>query len=145
MKRKLVITLFALLLVLSTAVMVSAQPDRRFPWRPRFNESDPETLDKFEKQIENYITYRIILSSLNMILYGYILYLYIQLYRETTSKFSLGLILLSGALLIYSLTSNPMILQIFRGSEPIWFSIFNFIPDIFASLAAFIMIYLTRT
>ena len=145
MKKKLIIMLFALMIILQTTFVVFAQPKQRFPWRPRFNESDPDTLKRFEKHIENYFMFRIILSSLNMILYGYILYLYTLLYRETSSKFSFGLIMLSGALLVYSLTSNPMVLQLFRGSEPIWFGIFNFIPDIFASLAAFIMIYLTRT
>jgi hypothetical protein len=145
MKKKLIVILFTVILVLSITPRVYAQPKRRFPWRPRFNESDPETLMRFEKHIENYITFRIVISSINMILYGYILYLYTQLYRETNSKFSLGLILLSGALLVYSSTSNPIILQLFRGSEPIWFGLFNFIPDIFAGLAAFIMIYLTRT
>jgi hypothetical protein len=145
MRKKLVVMLFSLIIIQQTIFMVFAQPNNRFPWRPRFNESDPETLKRFEKQIERYITFRIILSSLNMVLYGYILYLYTQLYRETSSKFTLGLTLLSGALLVYSLTSNPMVLQLFRGSEPIWIGIFNFIPDIFASVAAFIMIYLTRT
>jgi hypothetical protein len=145
MRKKLTVILLTIIIMFSTMFTALAQPDHRFPWRPRFNESDPETLKRFEKHIENYITFRIVLSSINMVLYGYILYLYTQLYRETSSKFSLGLILLSGALLIYSFTSNPMILQLFRGSEPIWFGVFNFIPDIFASLAAFIMIYLTRT
>jgi hypothetical protein len=145
MKKKLISILFTVILALSLMPTVYAKPGQRLPWRPRFNESDPETLKRFEKHIENYITFRIVISSINMILYGYILYLYTQLYRETSSKFSLGLILLSGALLIYSFTSNPMILQLYRGTEPIWFGIFNFIPDIFASLAAFIMIYLTRT
>jgi len=145
MRNKLVLTLFALMLILSTAVMVSAQPDQRFPWRPRFNESDPETLEKFGRQIENYITFRIVLSGLNTVLYGYILYLYTQLYRETNSKFSLALMALSAVLLIYAISSNPLVSQLLRGSEPIWFSVFNVIPDIFASIAAAIMIYLTRT
>jgi len=145
MRNKLVLTLFALMLILSTAVMVSAQPDQRPPWRPRFNASDPETLEKFEKQIENYITFRIILSSLNAILYGYILFLYTQLYRETSSKFSLALMALSTVLLIYAITSNPFVLQLLRGSEHVWLNVFNVIPDIFASVAAAIMIYLTRT
>jgi len=145
MKKKLMLTIFALMLITSTTLMASAQPNQRFPWRPRFNESTPETLEKFERQIENYITFRIVLSSINMILYGYILFIYMQLYRETSSKFSLGLMALSGALLIYSITSNPLIFQLLRGSEPVWFSILNFIPDVFASIAAAILIYLTRT
>jgi hypothetical protein len=145
MRNKLVLTLFALLLVLSTVAVVSAQPDQRYPWRPRFNASDPAALEKLERNIENYITFRIILSGINMILYGYILFIYTQLYRETSSKFSLALMALSAVLLIYAISSNPLILKLLRSSEPIWFNVFNVIPDIFSSLAAAIMIYLTRT
>ena len=146
MRNKLVMTLFALMLILSTTVVVvSAQPDQRYPWRPRFNTSDPATLEKLERNIENYITFRIILSGINMILYGYILFVYTTIYRETSSKFSLALMALSAVLLIYAISSNPLTLQLLRGSEPIWFNVFNVIPDIFSSIAAAIMIYLTRT
>ena len=144
MKKHLLI-MMAFVLIISTSFMVSAQPDQRYPWRPRLNPDDPEALEKLEQQIESYITFRIVLSTLNMIMYGYILYLYTQLYNETYSKFSLGLMALSGVLLIYSITSNPLLFGVLRGSEPIWFNVFNSIPDVFASIAAIIMIYLTRT
>ena len=148
MKTKLTLTLFSLIIVLSTVVIVYAQPNpasKDSPWRPRFNESKPETLERFERHIENYIQFRIVLSSINMILYGYLLYMYAMLYNETRSKFSLGLMALSGVLLIYSVTSNPLLLQLFRGTQPVWFTVFNFVPDVFASIGAAIMIYLTRT
>ncbi len=143
--KKLIMALFALTLIVSTTLTVSAQPDQRFPWKPRLRDSDPETLEQFERQIENYITFRIVLSSLNMILYGYILVMYIQLYNETKSNFSMGLMALSSVLLIYSLSSNPLIMGFLHGTEPVWYNVFNSIPDVFASIAAVIMIYLTRT
>ena len=143
--KKYPIALFLVTLILSTSVLVLAQPDQQYPWKPRFNASDPETLAEFERQIESYITFRIILSSLNMVFYGYLLFMYIQLYNETQSKFSMGLVALSSTLLIYSLLSNPLILGLFRGTEHIWFSVFNSLPDVFASIAAVIMIYLSRT
>jgi len=143
--KKLSITLFLVTIILSTSVLVLAQPDQRSPWKPRFNTSDPEALAEFERQIENYITFRIINSSINTVLYGYLLFMYIQLYNETQSKFSMGLVALSSTLLIYSLLSNPLLLGLFRGTEPIWFSVFNSLPDVFASIAAVIMIYLSRT
>lgn len=147
MKNRIFFTLATLIVVLSTVIIVSAQPDQRFPWRPRLNPEDPEALEQIERQIENYITFRIVVSSLNMILYGYILYFYTQLYNETHSNFSLGLMSFSAVLLIYSLTSNPLLFWVLRGmgTQPIWFNLFNFIPDLFASAAAIIMIYLTRT
>jgi len=149
MKNKLTLTLFALILVLSTVVIVYAQseegPEPKSPWRPRFNESTPQDIQDFERQIENYVKFRVVLSSVNMILYGYILYMYAVLYNETKSKFSLGLMALSGVLLIYSMTSNPLFYSLLRGSQPVWYNVFNSVPDIFASIAAAIMIYLTRT
>lgn len=147
MKNKLTLTLFALIIVLSSVVIVYAQPNpgQDSPWRPRLNESSPEILERFERRIESYIQFRIVLSSINMILYGYLLYMYTMLYNETKSKFSLGLMALSSVLLIYSITSNPLFLQLFRGSQPVWFTVFNFVPDVFASIGAAIMIYLTRT
>ena len=147
MKNKLTLTLFALILVLSTVVIVSAQvePAPKSPWRPRFNETNPQEIQDFERQIENYIKFRIVLSGVNMILYGYILYMYAMLYTETRSKFSLGLMALSAVLLIYSATSNPLLYTVLRDSKPVWISVFNSIPDVFASIAAVIMIYLTRT
>jgi hypothetical protein len=145
MKKTKILTIFILITMLFVVTIVSAQPEDRFQWRPRFNRTDPELLHKFEKQIENFVRFRVLFSSLNLILYGYLLFLYVQLYRETSSKFSLGLMALSSVLIIYAISSNPLILQMFRGPNPIWFSVFNFVPDIFASIAAIIMIYLTRT
>jgi hypothetical protein len=145
MKSKLLLTLFSLMLIVSVPLMVSAQPDQRFPWRLPLSDSDRETLERLEQQIENYIKFRIVISGLNIILYTYILAMYVQLYQETKSKFSMGLVALSSVLLIYSISSNPIVLFYLRGTEPAWLNIFNTLPDVFASIAAIIMIYLTRT
>lgn len=148
MKNKLLITLFVALLVSASIVTVYAQPappPDDNPWRPRFNESSPEFIDKFERQIESYVKFRIVLSSINLVLYGYLLFLYATLFNETRSKFSLGLMSLSGVLLIYSLVSNPLIYVLLRGTQPVWHIVFNNVPDVFATVAAVIMIYLTRT
>ncbi|MBN2336377.1 hypothetical protein JXL21_12525 [Candidatus Bathyarchaeota archaeon] len=114
-------------------------------FKPRFNETDPATLREFERRIEMFITGRVVVSSVNILLYGYLTYFYIRLYRENESKFSLGLTALSIALLIYSVSSNPVILLYSWRRDPIWMSVFNFIPDVFATLAALIMVYLSKT
>ena len=144
--KKYLLILFTTALLLSTTIIVAAQPTQPFPWRPKLNPNDPAMLERLEQQIETYITFRIIVSTLNMVLYGYILYIYAQLYNETKSKFSLGLMSLSAVLLIYSITSNPLLFFVFRVSgTQIWYNVFNVIPDVFASIAAIIMIYLSRT
>jgi hypothetical protein len=115
------------------------------PFRPRFNETSPERIREFERIIETYIVGRIVVSSLNILLYGYITYFYIRLYRETESKFSLALTGLSVVLLVYALSSNPLLLHVIRGPDPLWTGVFNFIPDMLATVVAFILIYLSRT
>lgn len=84
-----------------------------------------------------------ILSSLNSILLTILLVTYIGIYRKTRSEFSIGLIVFSTALLLYSLTSNPLIhgLAGFRvsGLGP-----FTMLPDLFTCIASAILLYLSR-
>ena len=145
MRRTAAFIILALIMV-QTVVIVSAQPgERPFPWRPRFNETTPDKLREFERRIETYVIGKIVISSLNFLLYGYITYFYLKLYRENESKFSLALAGLSVVLLVYSVSSNPLILLVFRGSDPLWMNVFNFIPDMLATVVAFIMIYISKT
>jgi hypothetical protein len=48
-------------------------------------------------------------------------------------------------LLVYSLSSNPLIIHFLWRPGPVWLGVFNFIPDLFATIAAFILIYLSKT
>jgi len=84
-----------------------------------------------------------ILSSLNFILLTILLVTYIGVYRKTGSEFSIGLIVFSIALLLYSITSNPLIhgLAGFRGSG---LGPFTMLPDIFTCVASAILLYLSR-
>ena len=121
------------------------RPPRNSPWRPRFNETDLETLERIAQRIEMMIRGKIIISSINMILYAYIAFFYIGLYRENRSKFSLSLTSLALVLLIYSISSNPLILFYIGRVKHVWLEAFNFIPDLFSMLAAVILLYLSRT
>jgi hypothetical protein len=141
----LLIALFSIQLITIGYAQPKRGPRRPFDFRPRFNETDPEIIKQWENYIAIQVTGRIIVSSLNIILYGYLTFFYLSLYRNNKSKFSLGLTSLSIVLLIYSLSANPLILQSFWRRNPLWISIFTFIPDLFATFAAAIMIYLSRT
>jgi len=146
-KRQALVLLVLLAAVAAQLVVAQAQPKPRFPpdFTPRFNETDPDVLREFERRIEMFVTGRIIVSSINILLYGYLTYFYIRLYMDNESKFSLGLTALSLVLLIYSVSSNPYILQFSWRRDPIWMGVFNFIPDVFATVAALIMVYLSKT
>ena len=146
-KRQALVLLVLLAAVAVQLVAAQAQPRPRNPsdFKPRFNETDPDVLREFERRIEIFVTGRIIVSSINILLYGYLTYFYIRLYMENKSKFSLGLTALSIALLIYSIASNPYILRLTLRKDPLWMGVFNFIPDVFATVAAVIMVYLSKT
>lgn len=146
-KHQALILLVLLAAVVTQLVAAEAQPRPRDPsdFKPRFNETDPDVLREFERRIEMFVTGRIIVSSINILLYGYLTYFYIRLYMDNESKFSLGLTALSLVLLIYSVSSNPYILQLSWRRDPIWMRAFNFIPDVFATVAALIMVYLSKT
>ena len=146
-KHQALILLVLLAAVAAQLVAAQAQPRPRDPsdFKPRFNETDPDVLREFERRIEMFVTGRIIISSINILLYGYLTYFYIRLYMDNESKFSLGLTALSLVLLIYSVSSNPYILQFSWRRDPIWMGVFNFIPDVFATIAALIMVYLSKT
>ncbi len=149
MRKRTLTVLCAILFITSAIPLVYSRefihgPGRPGPWRPKFNETDPESLEKLAERIETVVKGKIVISSINIILYGYILFFYLSLYRQTNSNFSLSLIGLSFVLLVYSLTSNPFILMYLARVEYVWLQAFSFIPDIFSTVAACILIYLSR-
>jgi hypothetical protein len=84
-----------------------------------------------------------ILSSLNSILLTLLLVTYIGIYRKTRSEFSIGLVVFSIALLLYSLTSNPLIHGI-AGFRVSGLGPFTMLPDLFTCIASAILLYLSR-
>ncbi len=143
MKKKLGIILVALVLIQLTAVTVQAQ-DFRFP-KPRVKDLSPEELQELENRIMTYMVGKTAVSLINTALMTYIMWFYYVLYRENGSKFSLGLIALSAALMVYSVASNPYLLYQTAKQSMRFAGLFNFLPDLFTTAAAVIMIYLTRT
>ncbi|MCK4953319.1 hypothetical protein KAS14_06005 [Candidatus Bathyarchaeota archaeon] len=90
-----------------------------------------------------FILVKTILSSLNSILLIILLVVYLGLYRKTASQFSFGLVIFSLALLLYSLTSNPVI-QRLAGFRVSGLGPFTMIPEIFTFIASVILLYLSQ-
>ena len=69
---------------------------------------------------------------------------HIWVYQETGTRFSLGLVIFSVALILYTLASNPLMYRV------VGFKLFGrldpllIIPDIFMVVAAAILLYLSR-
>ncbi len=84
-----------------------------------------------------------ILASVNAILLTILLVIYFGIYRATRSQFSLGLIIYSMALLLYSLTSNPL-LHLAAGFRLFGLGPFTILPDLFTCIASAILLYLSH-
>jgi len=106
---------------------------------------EDETLEEINAHLESYMMGKAIVGLLNTILLIYLSGIYLELYRATRSQFTLGLLFLSGALLLYTLFTNPAVL-IFTsdtGSVRV-LRFFNFVPDLFTTIASTILIYLSK-
>jgi hypothetical protein len=68
--------------------------------------------------------------------------MYIRIYREVKSDFTIGLIVVMFALLFYAITSNPFTQYLFSyrgfGQGP-----FILLPDIFTTVALSVLLYLS--
>ena len=88
-----------------------------------------------------YIT-QTILSSINATLLIFLLVTYITLYSRIKSEFTIGLILFSLILLLYALSSNPVLQQLF-GFRAFGLGPFAMLPDLFTTIALAILFYLS--
>lgn len=92
--------------------------------------------------LELFYTAKTIISLVNIALSIALLIIYIGIYREIKSNFTVSLIIVMLVLLLYSLTSNPLLHSAFRyyasGLGP-----FAMLPDLFTTIALIILLYLS--
>lgn len=83
------------------------------------------------------------LTTANMALCIVLMATYLRLYSEIKSKFTLGLLFVMFSLFVYAATSNPVIHALIgyclKGLGP-----FTMLPDIFATIALGILLYLSE-
>ncbi|MBN2230398.1 MAG: hypothetical protein JW779_12485 [Candidatus Thorarchaeota archaeon] len=93
-------------------------------------------------QLAFLVTLKTIVSFVNIALIATLLGLYYRIYSEIRSRFTLGLILLILVLLMYAITSNPLI-HILFGYYPFGLGPFTVLPDLFSSFALIVLLYLS--
>jgi hypothetical protein len=126
-------------------ILYSLLEDERIVVDPNLEDLDYENLRLVSTQLAAYIRGKTLISAVNVILLVYLFATYVDMYRQTKASFTLGLVFLSGALLSYSLFSNPVLLTVSGGSSSIRIvRYFNFLPDLFTTVASTILIYLSR-
>jgi hypothetical protein len=92
--------------------------------------------------LEYFYTIKVVVSTVNVTLVLILLFTYIDIYRRTKSSFTVGLILFSAILLLYTVTSNP-ILQWPFGFRAFGLGPFAMLPDLCACVALSVLVYLS--
>ena len=90
-----------------------------------------------------YYEIKAVLASMNSFLLIALTYIYLKVYNDTGLDFSLGLVIFSVALLLYSLSSNPLLVSVmgYRGSG---LGPFAMLPDLFTFIASFTLLKISR-
>ena len=115
----------------------------RPPERDLFSENGHRERPPWDALFRYLFIGKIVLSSVNTVLLTIVLVIYIGIYQKTTSQFSLGLIIFTIALILYSFSSNPL-LQLFGGFRISGLGPFTMLPDLFTCIASAILLYLSR-
>ena len=102
----------------------------------------PRDRQSFMGDFEFYYIANTVISSVNVTLVSILLAAYVILYRKTRSEFVIGLILFALVFLLYTLVSNP-IMQFVFGFRALGLGPFAMLPDLFASIALGVLLYLT--
>ncbi|MFX1482350.1 MAG: hypothetical protein ACFFCP_04090 [Promethearchaeota archaeon] len=88
------------------------------------------------------VTVKTIVSFINIVLIVTLLVLYYRIYSDIQSRFTMGLLLLILVLLMYAVTSNPLV-HILFGYYPFGLGPFTVIPDLFTTFALLVLLYLS--
>jgi len=92
--------------------------------------------------IELFYTVKTVVSTVNVALVIILFLTYIDIYRKTKSEFTVGLIIFSITLLLYTLASNPIMHWTF-GFSAFGLGPFAMLPDLFACVALSVLLYLS--
>jgi hypothetical protein len=92
--------------------------------------------------IQLYYTVRVVLSTINATLLIFLFSAYLGMYRKVKSDFTLGLMVFSMILLLYALSSNPLVQRSF-GFHAFGLGPFAMLPDLFTCVALGVLLYLT--
>jgi hypothetical protein len=93
-------------------------------------------------ELATYIMIRTIVSTINTGLSICLLVVYTGIYLRTRAEFTIGLVTLAAVLLLYAVTSNPLLLGLIGfGSHGLFFAMG--LPELFTSVAVVVLLYLS--
>ena len=138
LKILLVFTVLVLVAILADVIATQHAPSQTSVFDP--HQVPPDRISIGD--LELFYKVKTMLSTINATLLVLLLGTYIDLYRKLKSEFTLGLILFSLILLLYAISSNPL-LQQFLGYWGIGLGPFAMLPDLFTTFALVVLLYLT--
>lgn len=89
-----------------------------------------------------FLKVKTMISLVNIVFILALMLIYRGIYRQVKSQFTIGLIVVMLVLLMYALTSNPLI-QILFGYQAQGLGPFAMIPDIFATFGLGLLLYIS--
>lgn len=91
--------------------------------------------------IETMVLVKLFVATLNVVLLLVLLWNYANIYRELPNRFTLSLLIVTVALLLYALSSNPLVPLVMGFQHGAMLGPFTFLPDVFATVAIVILLY----
>ena len=87
------------------------------------------------------ITAKLFVSTFTVVVLLALVATYVSIYRDIPNQFTLSLLLFCLALLLYAVSSNPLVHLVlgFRGGPQL--GLFTFLPDVFAAIAVVVLLY----
>ena len=132
------LTLLAIMLVSVSSVWVAHGEFSKGDW-----DFDMHELERLRDELPRVLTIKMVSTTLTSILLIGLIVVHVRVYRETGTRFSLGLVIFSFALILYTLASNPMLHRLV-GFRRIGLGPLLMLPDLFMVIAAAILLYLSR-
>jgi len=98
--------------------------------------------ERIPLDIELFYAIKTVVTTVNATLATLLLIIYVGIYRKTGSEFTVGLIIFSIVILLYAISSNPLV-QLFFGFRAFGLGPFAPTPDLFACIALLVLLYLS--
>jgi hypothetical protein len=123
--------------VLATLWATSTSWFPRHPWEPP--RRPPENI---LGDVELFYTVGTVVSTVNLTLSIFLLFIYIGIYQKTRSEFTIGLVIFSAVFLLNALASNPLVIRAF-GFWPVGLGPFAMLSNLFTLAALAVLLYLS--
>jgi hypothetical protein len=142
MNKKILMVIIVTALLTAGAVGIVLSRDQTWVPRPPPNFTPDTPPDQFDpNDRDQYLGFKTALTMINMTLSVILIGLYVKVYRDTKSEFTIGLIIMTFSLFLYATLSNPLLPMLF-GYRILGVGIFSILPDIFTTVALSALLYL---